>query len=152
MRTPTSFKGHPLHPILVALPIGLLFFSLVSDIIYMAGWGQDVWKTVALYNLGGGIVAALVAAVPGLIDLIAIDDPMLKRTGLVHMGIMLVSVAIFAADFWLRIRPAESGNMPFILSVLGNAVMLIGGWVGGKLVHVFGVTVEERTARSTAII
>ncbi len=28
MRTPTSLKGHPLHPILVALPIGPFVFSL----------------------------------------------------------------------------------------------------------------------------
>ena len=32
MTTPASIKGHPLHTILVALPVGLWVFALVADL------------------------------------------------------------------------------------------------------------------------
>ena len=151
METPTSFKGHPLHPILVALPIGLFIFSFISDIIYLAGWGTAVWQTVAFYDLAGGLICALIAAIPGLIDLIAISDPNLKRTGIIHMSLMLVSVFIFAVDFFVRLVGKTDGTAPFVLSCLGIATLLIGGWIGAKLVHVFGLTVRERPSYPTNV-
>src|SRR5438105_3991291 len=51
-----SYKGHPLHPILIPLPIGLWIFSLVSDLIFKFGFGSSVWNEVAFYTLAGGIV------------------------------------------------------------------------------------------------
>ena len=34
MRTPASINGHPVHPMLVTIPIGLWIFSLAADVIY----------------------------------------------------------------------------------------------------------------------
>ncbi|MGH9834655.1 MAG: DUF2231 domain-containing protein [Blastocatellia bacterium] len=59
-----SIGGHPIHPILVAFPIGLWVFSLVSDIVYFMGWGSAIWNDVAFYSMAGGIVGALLAAAP----------------------------------------------------------------------------------------
>jgi uncharacterized membrane protein len=55
MSTPASIARHPLHPILVAVPIGLWVFSVAADLIFQFGWGRTVWKDVAFYTLGGGI-------------------------------------------------------------------------------------------------
>src|SRR3954462_8952012 len=142
METPASFKKHPSHPILVALPIGLWIFSLVADVIYTLGWGPEVWNSVAFYTLAGGIVGGLIAAVPGLVDLVSLTDPELKHTGITHMFVMLISVVIFAADFWLRWK-GENGRLPFILSIVGVIGIFVGGWIGGDLVHVHRVSVAE---------
>ena len=56
MRTPASIAGHPIHPMLVPVAIGLWLFSFACDIIYAAGVSGD-WKTVALYTMIGGIDA-----------------------------------------------------------------------------------------------
>jgi len=149
MRTPTSLKGHPLHPILVALPIGLFVFSLIADIIYVAGWGAAHWQSVAYFDLAGGIICALLAAVPGFIDLFAVSEPNLRRIGITHMSIMLLAVAIFAVDFWMRHSQRFPYTTPFILSIIGILVLLVGGWLGAKLVHVFGMTVEDRRGART---
>lgn len=149
MRTPTSLKGHPLHPILVALPIGLFVFSLVADIIYLAGWGGTHWQSVAYFDLAGGIICALLAAIPGFIDLFSVSEPNLRRIGIVHMFVMLLTVAIFIVDFWMRHSQRFPYTTPFILSIIGILVLLIGGWLGAKLVHVFGMTVEDRMAART---
>ena len=44
MSSPASFKGHPFHPIIIPLPIGLWIFSIVSDFIFKFGWGGEVWN------------------------------------------------------------------------------------------------------------
>jgi uncharacterized membrane protein len=54
MDTPAQVARHPIHPMLVPIPIGLWIFSLVCDGVYHAGWGGGTWKTVALYTMAGG--------------------------------------------------------------------------------------------------
>ena len=65
MHTPASIAGHPIHPMLVPLPIGLWIFSFVCDLAFVFGSGAAVWSTVALYTMAGGIVGALLAAIAG---------------------------------------------------------------------------------------
>ncbi|PYK45814.1 MAG: hypothetical protein DME46_03105 [Verrucomicrobia bacterium] len=57
--TLASFKGHPLHLMLVALPIGLWIFSVVSDLIFKFSFGGPVWSDVAFYTLAGGCLIKL---------------------------------------------------------------------------------------------
>jgi uncharacterized membrane protein len=79
MASPASVAKHPLHPMLVAFPIGLWVFSLVCDIVRLFG-GAPVWSTLALYTIGGGIAGALLAAIPGFIDYLSIDEAEMKRS------------------------------------------------------------------------
>src|SRR5689334_6364186 len=103
MRTPANVAGHPIHPMLVTLPIGLWVFSFVCDLFFVFGSGAPAWSTVALYTMGGGIVGALIAAVPGLIDLLSLPAE-LRKTALAHMAINLSIVAISVVNFWLRLQ------------------------------------------------
>jgi uncharacterized membrane protein len=114
MRTPANVAGHPIHPMLVTIPIGLWIFSLVCDLIAMRSADPGTWNVVALYALIGGIVGALAAAVPGLIDLMSLRDAAIKKTGLVHMSINLTVVALYVVNAWLRFNGAQ-GNLPLIL-------------------------------------
>jgi uncharacterized membrane protein len=110
MRTPASIAGHPIHPMLVPIPIGLWIFSLACDLIHAGGATSPAWTTVALYTMGGGIVGALAAAVPGLIDLLSLP-PGPRRTALTHMTINLTVVVLYVINFWLRLRtPATSSG------------------------------------------
>lgn len=38
MRTPANVARHPIHPMLVPIPIGLWIFSLVCDLIALASY------------------------------------------------------------------------------------------------------------------
>jgi uncharacterized membrane protein len=102
MSTPASIARHPIHPILVAFPIGLWVFSVVADLIYQLGWGRATWSDVAFYSIGGGIVGALLAAVPGFIDFLSITDKRVRAIGIYHMAANLLAVVIFGVSFWLR--------------------------------------------------
>src|SRR5438874_12634256 len=65
MSSPASFKDHPLHPVIIPLPIGLWIFSLISDLIFKLGYGGPVWNDVAFYTLSCRISGALIDALPG---------------------------------------------------------------------------------------
>lgn len=144
MSSPARIMGHPIHPILVTLPIGLWIFSLVSDVIFLMHWGAPIWNDVAFYTMAGGVVGALLAALPGLVDLLSIEDRTVKTLGLSHMIINLLVVALFAGNVWLRMTAAPDAMLPVSLSVVGILLLGISGWLGGEMVYVHGVGVEPR--------
>ena len=142
MRTPASVAGHPIHPMLVPIAIGLWFFSFVCDLFLLSGRG-GAWPTVALYTMVGGIVGALLAAIPGLIDLLSLPEGP-RKTAIIHMSINLIVVGLFAVNAWMRLRQPESLGTPMLLSALGLGLLVISGWLGGKLVYEHGVGVDTR--------
>src|SRR5262245_5352626 len=60
MRTPANIARHPIHPMLVAVPIGLWLFSLICDLCFYFFGASQSWQIVAYYTLVGGIFGALV--------------------------------------------------------------------------------------------
>ncbi|MGE0129823.1 MAG: DUF2231 domain-containing protein [Blastocatellales bacterium] len=141
MTSPANIAKHPIHPMLVVFPSALLVFSLVSDLIHFFGWGGAVWNDVAYYTMAGGIIGALVAAVPGLIDLLAQTKAEVKKIGVMHMILNLAAVAVFAVSFWLRTKGAADATLPITLSVIGVVLLCVAGWLGGEMVYVRGVAV-----------
>jgi uncharacterized membrane protein len=141
MRTPANIKKHPIHPMLVAIPIGLWLFSLICDLVFVFGGGAEEWDIVAFYTMVGGIVGALCAAVPGFIDMLSLPAG-LKRIALVHMGINLSVVALYAINVWLRATSETASVLTLWLSLLAVVMLGVSGWLGGKMVYVHGVAVE----------
>jgi uncharacterized membrane protein len=139
MASRASIAGHPIHPMLVPLPIGLFVFSFVCDLIFLWGSGNATWNTVALYTMGGGIVGALLAAVFGLVDLLSLAPSTAKRIGIWHMVVNLTVVAIFAVSFWLRLAAPPEARFPVLLSLIAVALLAVSGWLGGEMVFVHGV-------------
>lgn len=146
MRTPASIGSHPIHPMLVSIPIGLWIFSLVCDLIGLSSASPAVWYTVAFYTMVGGTIGALIAAVPGLIDLLYYKggQPPLKKVALTHMTINLVIVALYVVNIFLRYNDPMALKLPIALSVIAVGMLVISGWLGGHMVHVYGVGVEGR--------
>jgi uncharacterized membrane protein len=141
MSSPASIKNHPLHPMFVALPIGLWIFALVCDGVFVVV-GGETWNTVALYCVAGGIAGALLAAVPGFIDYLSIDEAEMKRIGTYHLLLNLGAVVLFAINLWSRFRLPETSRIPLLLSILGVVGLGISGWLGGEMVYVKGMAVQ----------
>jgi uncharacterized membrane protein len=141
MSSPASIKKHPVHPMLVGFPIGLWVFALVCDVVHAVS-GSAIWETVATFCVAGGIVGALLAAVPGLIDYFSIDEAEMRRIANLHLAVNLGAVVIFAINLWLRFRLPMESNVPLGLSVVGVLAIGFGGWLGGEMVYVKGMAVE----------
>jgi uncharacterized membrane protein len=148
MSTPASIARHPIHPMLVGIPIGLWTFSVIADVIYALGWGGSNWKTVAFYCIGGGVIAALLAAVPGFIDFLSISDARVWRVGIFHMAANLTAVVLFAISVGLR-WAGSVGFLPVAVSIVGLILLGVAGWLGGELVfvHNMGVTPPRAAPR-----
>ena len=140
MRTPASIAGHPIHPMLVTLPIGLWVFSFVCDLIFVFGNGSPAFATVALYTMAGGIVGALAAAIFGFVDLMSLP-PEPRRIALTHMSINLVVVVLYVINFWLRSGSPEAPGGYVWLSLIAIGLLVVSGWLGGKMVYLHGVGV-----------
>src|SRR4051812_24144721 len=134
MRTPASISGHPIHPMIVPIAIGGFILSFVFDIVCLATGSADPWATVAFYTMVGGIVGALFAAIFGFTDLVSLPAGYTKNVGYTHMGINLTVVVLFIINAWLRHGHEGVGGTPFVLSIIGIALLVVSGWLGGKMV------------------
>ena len=150
MRTPASVFKHPIYPMLIAFPIGLWIFSLVCDLVRLAGASSETWSTIAFFSMVGGLIGALCASVPGFIDLFFYKGglPPVKKTALTHMTINLTAAILYAINIWLRasnpVIVGTSLSLPVVLSIIGVALIFVSAWLGGQTVHVYGVGVECR--------
>jgi uncharacterized membrane protein len=147
MASRASIGGHPIHPMLIPFPIGLLVFSLIADLIYL--WrGNPVWENyIAFYALLGGIIGAAAAAIPGLIDWATLTDPAAVKVANWHARVNIIGLVIFIASFYLRTASGAKWivgmpMLPLILSLIGVIGLSIAGYLGGELVFRHGVAVD----------
>ena len=144
MESRAKLFGHPVHPMLIVFPLGLLITSLIFDVIRMSS-GNGTWSVAAFYMIGAGIVGGLLAAVFGLIDWLAIPrNTRAKTLGLWHGGGNVVVVALFAIS-WLMRRdaPADPSTTAVALSVVAVLLGAVTGWLGGELVDRLGIGVDD---------
>src|SRR3954451_726274 len=82
--------GHPVHPILVSVPIGAWIASLVFDVGSHIVDKPGFLSHASQWLIAIGVLGALAAAVFGFLDLVTIPpgSPAL-RTALIHMTLNL---------------------------------------------------------------
>ena len=140
MERRTKLLGHPIHPMLIVLPLGLLSASVAFDIIDRLR-DSGTWAQTASATMAAGIIGGLVAAPFGLLDWLNLPDgTRAKRVGLLHGSVNVVALALFAISWLLRRDDPTTGALIFALA--GLAVAAVGGWLGGELVNRLGVGVE----------
>jgi uncharacterized membrane protein len=142
--------GHPIHPILVTVPIGAWVASVVFDIVALASSDEEAtFAEGAYWLIGIGIIGALLAAIFGLIDLAGIArGTKAFKTGLLHMVINLTVVVVFVIGFIVRAAGdyEEATVGGFVLSLVGLALLGASGYLGGQLAYTYGVrVVDEET-------
>jgi uncharacterized membrane protein len=148
MASKASIMGHPVHPMLIPFPLALWVFSFIADVLYLLR-GDMVWVVLAKYTLAGGILGGLLAAVPGLIDWLALKSGEVKNIANWHARLNVIALLIFAVSLYLRTRygaPIVNGSLtiPIILSALGVILISISGWLGGSLSYEHGVGVKPQ--------
>jgi uncharacterized membrane protein len=145
MESRARLLGHPIHPMLIVLPLGLFVSAFLFDIGHI--WtGRDTFTIVSFWNIVGGILSGLFAAIFGLIDWLAIPDhTRAKRIGLLHGVGNVAVVVLFAASAWLRFEPQAHvpSALAIVLSTCGVGLGAVTGWLGGELVDRLGVGVSD---------
>lgn len=144
MESRARLLGHPIHPMLIVFPLGLLATSVLFDIVHMVN-DQPRWTEMSFWLIVVGLVTGLLAAVFGLIDWLAIPSgTRAKAIGLYHGLANVVVVALFAVSGYLRMdRPGDPTLAAHVLSFIGVGLALVSGWLGGELVDRLGVGVDR---------
>jgi uncharacterized membrane protein len=148
MRRGLRIGGHPLHAALSDFPIVLLVLWVVLDGAALVQGSPLVWM-LGRWALIGGIAAAVLAALAGFIDYLALGEtaPRAVRTASVHLAVMLsvASIAVLALVFRGAAPPTGTGLVVHVAALVLVACGLgAGGWLGGHLVFHHGVGVEPR--------
>ncbi len=150
MRSRVHIKSHPLHPILVPFPIAFLSGSFLFDLAGFVSGKEDLHLT-SYYIQAAGILFAVLAAVPGVVDLLKTvpPDSSAKKRGVKH-GILNSTMLVLFIIAWLY-RQGEEHNLIVLLLIefVASILMGIAGWMGGTLVYRNQIGVDPRYAHAT---
>jgi nitrite reductase/ring-hydroxylating ferredoxin subunit/uncharacterized membrane protein len=148
MRSRASFKSHPIHPALIPFPFAFLTAALIFDVIGVIA-GRPAFCATAAHLEVAGIAAGLLAAIPGVIDYIYTVPPHSSgKTRATRHAIGNVSaIVLFSAAFLVR-GDATPGTGAVILELLGAAILMYSGYLGGTLVTRNMISVDHRYANA----
>jgi uncharacterized membrane protein len=144
MEARAKLLGHPIHQMLIVLPLGLLTGAVIFDVVGLFAEGAG-WGFISFWLIAAGVLGGLLAAVFGLADWTKIPaGTRAKRIGTIHgLGNVLV-VLLFAASGYIRLGgTAEPSTIALALSFAGAVLSMVTGWLGGELVARLGVGVDD---------
>jgi nitrite reductase/ring-hydroxylating ferredoxin subunit/uncharacterized membrane protein len=137
----TKPVGHPLHPALIAVPLGAFTVMLLAD--WLAIFTRAIPSEVGPFSLIVGILGMLAAAVTGYTDYTGTAGKE-RRYATVHGATMtLLLVAMIVS---LALRYGHSATLFFtgvLVSTAAYLVMLWGAYLGGHLSFGFGTMVNR---------
>ncbi|MCA1467367.1 DUF2231 domain-containing protein [Bradyrhizobium sp. IC3195] len=144
VRSTAQIAGHPIHPMLVPIPITCFVGALLTDIAYVAS-AEIMWANFSAWLLLAGIVFGVLAAIAGLIDflgnrLVRAQAPAWPHLigNVVVLILSMVNLMIHMRDGWTSVWPSG-----LALSALTVLILPITGWLGWALVYRHGVGVAR---------
>lgn len=134
MNNQTRILGHPVHQVLVVIPLGLLATSFFFDLAWLL-LGRAELAIAAAWMIFAGVLGGIAAASFGLADWRSIPrGTRAWRMGAWHGGGNAIVTILFAASWLLRKDiPDEPEGAAIALSALGVALTVLTGWLGGEL-------------------
>lgn len=142
--TKAAVRRHPIHPMLVSLPIAFLMGALLSDIAF-AVFENTFWAEASFWLLAAGLAGGALAGVSGLVELLGVSRARRLPMAWLHGSINLVVLGLASVNFYLRmddmldVLPLGLG-----LSVVTGALLGVSGWLGGEMTFRHGIGVSEQ--------
>lgn len=151
-----GLPGHPLHPPLTDLTIGTYSFATIAAVLNVVGLvdrnaAYSWWIALVI-----GLCSTALTATTGFFEWIEIEwGSAVWKTATWHLSVMLVATGAFLAAALVGHSGYVNGTIgagAFVLTLLGFALLTLGGWLGGSVVFVHGMRVlddERRFARAS---
>jgi uncharacterized membrane protein len=144
MESRFKILGHPVHPMLIVFPLGLLSTSVLADLLHAVTGKRDLAR-FSLWALIFGLVGGMAAAVFGIIDWMGIPSgTRAKRIGGVHGAGNGVVTTLFGLSLLSRLgnRERRPGVASLVFGTLGAGLAVFTAWLGGELVYRLRVGVD----------
>jgi nitrite reductase/ring-hydroxylating ferredoxin subunit/uncharacterized membrane protein len=132
--------GHPLHPAVTDLPMGIWITTAVLDIV--SHYSASVPHQAADIALLAGIIAAVAAAITGYTDFHETFGHE-RRVAFTHGLTMTVVLILMVVSEILRHAGSGVHPLALVFSFAGVALMFAGGYLGGHLVFGMGTMVNR---------
>ncbi|WP_367276950.1 DUF2231 domain-containing protein [Bradyrhizobium sp.] len=144
MQPTAQIARHPIHPMLVPVPIACFIGALLTDITYYFS-AEMMWADFSVWLLLVGFIVGVLAAIAGLVDflsnrLIRAQTPAWPHLigNLTVLVLAFFNTLIHTRDAWTSVVPTG-----LVLSVLTVLILPITGWLGWSLVYRHGVGVAK---------
>jgi len=118
-----TWLGHPLHPVLVQVPVGCWTAAGLLDAI-------PPFRPAATLLIGTGTAAAVPAALSGSADW-AEQDPGVRRLGALHAVLNIAALGLYAGS--LAARAQGRGALGRVLSYGGLGIASASASIGGHM-------------------
>lgn len=130
-----SWLGHPLHPVLTDLPVGMWMSALLLDVL-----GGKAARKAADTLIGWGIICAVPTAITGVADWVdTIEEE--RRVGFVHAIGNVTATLLYARSYMARKRGSREEGL--MMSLLGAGALTIAAYLGGHLSYRLGAGVDR---------
>ena len=150
MRSAANLASHPIHPMLVTLPIGLWIGGFVFSAL-AASTGNALLGAAGFYTVIAGCVGAVLAAVPGVIDLFGSvpNRSSARNRGYLHGSVNTCTLVLFVYASYRQGSPAVLPDAPTVVLELAGVIAIgYSGWLGGTLAYRNQIGVDHRFANA----
>lgn len=146
MKSRASIDGHPIHPILVSFPIAFFTGTMLLDIAAQIFDEPQLAQAARHLNMGG-IIFALLAAIPGITDYFLTVPPKssAKKRATIHGLINITVVLMYSIALIMKYRAAIP-LLIIVVEAIGFTLLCIAGYMGGTLVYRNQIGIYNRYA------
>jgi uncharacterized membrane protein len=140
-----GLPGHPLHPPLTDVTIGTYTFATVAAFLNVIGVVDRSAAVAWWLALVVGLCSTALTATTGFFDWIEIEwGSTIWKKATWHLTVMLAASGVFLVAALVGHHDYAKGVVgagSFVLTVVGFALLTLGGWLGGAVVFVHGMRV-----------
>jgi uncharacterized membrane protein len=142
-RSTASIRSHPLHVMLVPIPIVCFVATFITDLVYWQSTAM-LWADMSAWLLTVGLIISVFAVLAGLIDFL--KEPRIRqlRAARIHVVGNVAALVLAIVNALVHTRDAYTSVVPtgLILSTLVVLILLVTGWNGWSMVYRHGVGVQ----------
>lgn len=144
MQSRMAIAGHPLHPVMIHLPLASLVFLLGTDLAFVFT-GDAFWARVSLWFAGVGALGGWGAGLVGFGDLVLVSGIRKLITGWCHAIVAVMLLSLASLNWLMRFDDPVAWLLPWgvWVSAVTMGLLVVAGVLGGNLVYGHGAGVHR---------
>lgn len=136
-----TWLGHPVHPVMVHVPVGAWLSAGVLDLV-------PAFRPAATVLIGTGVASAVPASLSGAADW-SEQDTGVRRLGALHAAMNTAALVLYAGS--LAARKRGRGSLGLVLSYAGLGVATGSAAVGGHMSYAQSSGVSHAATAARAL-
>jgi uncharacterized membrane protein len=142
-RSTAQIAGHPIHAMLVPIPIVCFIGAFITDVVYWRTAAM-MWANMSAWFLTVGLIVSIFVVLAGLIDFFGDRRVRSLRAAWIHGLGNGLALILSIVNAFVHSRDAYTSVVPtgLVLSTLVVLILAVTAWYGASLVYRHGVGVR----------